>query len=148
MPGATQASAEAAPTPTPVPLGPAQYRGLWADAFHDGFKSQAQAQRLLQDAQRANVNALFVQVRKSGDAYYNNSLEPRAADIQGPARFDPLAFLITRAHSANPRLEVHAWVNVFYVGRASAVYQRHDDWVNRTSDGTPGPTLGPGKPRC
>ncbi|HEX6350920.1 MAG TPA: family 10 glycosylhydrolase [Candidatus Dormibacteraeota bacterium] len=134
------------PAPTPVALGPAQYRGLWADAFHDGFKSQAQAERLLQDAQRANVNALFVQVRKAGDAYYNDSLEPRATDIQGPARFDPLAFLIKRAHSANPRLEVHAWVNVFYVGRTSAVWQRHPDWVNRTAGGTTGPYLDPGSP--
>ena len=131
------------PTPTPVTLGPPQYRGLWADAFHEGFKSQAQAERLLQDAQRANVNALFIQVRKAGDAYYNDSFEPRAGDIQGPPRFDPLAFLIKRAHSANPRLEVHAWVNVFYVGRSSAVWQRNPDWVNRTSGGTAGPYLDP-----
>jgi uncharacterized lipoprotein YddW (UPF0748 family) len=142
----SETAAAPEPTPTPVPLGPPQYRGLWADAFHDGFKSQGQAERLLQDAQRANVNALFIQVRKAGDAYYNDSFEPRAGDIQGPARFDPLAFLIKRAHSANPRLEVHAWVNVFYVGRSSAVWQRNPDWVNRTSDGTPGPYLDPGSP--
>ncbi|MEP7104544.1 MAG: family 10 glycosylhydrolase, partial [Chloroflexota bacterium] len=137
------------PTPTPVPLGPPEYRGLWADAFHEGFKSQAQADRLLEDARRANVNALFIQVRKRGDAYYNDGLEPRAADILGPARFDPLAYVIRRAHSANPRIEVHAWVNTFFVGSTSNVYVEHGaDWGNRTDAGVRGPYLDPGHPNA
>jgi len=143
----TPPAATPEPTPTPVPLGPPQYRGLWADAFHEGFKSQAQADRLLEDARRANVNALFVQVRKRGDAYYNDGLEPRASDILGPARFDPLAYLIRRAHSANPRIEVNAWVNTFYVGSSSNVYTRHAaEWGNRTDSGLTGPYLDPGNP--
>ena len=95
---ATPASAAAAP----------QYRALWVDAFHPGIKSAAQIEKLVADAKRANVNTLIVQVRKRGDAYFNKSIEPRASDIQGPIDFDPLAYLLRLAHSATPRIEVHA----------------------------------------
>ena len=143
--------AEATPTPspaaTPVPLGPPEYRALWVDGFHDGFKSYAQIDRLLADAHRANVNALFVQVRKRGDCYCLDGLEPKATDIVGPARFDPLQYLVDHAHLANPRLEVHAWVNTFFVGSTSSVYVAHGaDWGNRRADGTSGPYLDPGNP--
>jgi len=68
-------------------------------------------EKLVADAHRANLNALIVQVRKAGDAYFNRSDEPRAADIIGPADFDPLAYVIKLAHAAVPRIEVHAWLN-------------------------------------
>ncbi len=66
------------PTPSPIVYGAPQYRALWVDAFHDGLKSQAQVEKLVADAHRANINALIVQVRKAGDAYFNKSDEPRA----------------------------------------------------------------------
>src|SRR4029077_15984490 len=82
------------PSPSPIVYGPAQYRALWVDAFHDGTKSRAQVEKLVADAHRANINALIVQVRKAGDAYFNRSDEPRASDIVGPRDFDPLAYVI------------------------------------------------------
>ena len=33
-----------------------QYRALWVDAFHDGMKSPAQVEKLVADANRANLN--------------------------------------------------------------------------------------------
>jgi len=55
--------------------GPApEFRGLWVDAYREGFKSPEQVDRLLLDARRANINALLVQVRKRGDALYLRSL--------------------------------------------------------------------------
>ena len=137
----------ASPSPTPVQLGPPQYRALWVDAFHDGIKSPAQVEKLVADAKRANLNALIVQVRKRGDAYFNRADEPRATDITGTRGFDPLAYVIRLAHAATPRIEVHAWVNTFFTGQASGVYLRHgDEWGNRTFDGQTGGFLDPGVP--
>ncbi|HEY5033708.1 MAG TPA: hypothetical protein VIJ30_01145, partial [Candidatus Dormibacteraeota bacterium] len=79
------------PIASPIALGPPQYRALWVDAFHDGMKSPWQVEKLVADAHRGNLNALVVQVRKRGDAYFNQADEPRATDIQGPPEFDPLA---------------------------------------------------------
>ena len=39
-----------------------QLRAFWVDAFHDGFKTPAQTDRLVNEAKRAGANALFVQV--------------------------------------------------------------------------------------
>ena len=147
-PAATVATSPSpSPSPSPIVLGAPQYRALWVDAFHDGIKSPAQVEKLVSDAHRANLNALIVQVRKRGDAYFNLGDEPRATDIQGPAGFDPLAYVIRLAHAMTPRIEVHAWLNTFFVGGTSAIYKLHsDEWGNRASDGSPGGYLDPGVP--
>lgn len=135
------------PSPSPVPLGPPELRAIWVDAFHDGIKSPAQVEKLVSDAHRGNLNALFVQVRKAGDAYFNVSDEPRASDIKGPRGFDPLAYLIRLAHASTPRIQVHAWVNTFFVGQSSGVYLKHGDhWGNRAADASQGGFLDPGVP--
>ena len=147
----TDQAASAPPTPTPSPspigFGPPQYRAMWVDAFHNGMKSPAQVERLVADAHRANLNALIVQVRKAGDAYFNISEEPRATDITGPKNFDPLAYVIKLAHAAVPRIEVHAWLNTFFAGESSQVYLQHGDaWGNRADDGSTSGYLDPGVP--
>jgi uncharacterized lipoprotein YddW (UPF0748 family) len=133
----------ALPTPTPepivVPSGPAQLRGLWVDGFHDGFKSPKQVDTLIDRARKANLNALFVQVRKRGDAYFLKGVEPEASDVDYPnhPNWDPLAYLIQRAHTANPPIQVHAWMNTFYVGQTSQVWQYNGgDWSNIRYSGT------------
>lgn len=135
------------PVPSPIDYGPPQYRALWVDAFHDGIKSPTQVEKLVADARRANVNALIIQVRKAGDAYFNRSDEPRAGDIKGPADFDPLAYVIRLAHAAIPRIEVHAWLNTFFAGESSQVYVAHGDmWGNRDDGGNTSGYLDPGVP--
>jgi uncharacterized lipoprotein YddW (UPF0748 family) len=133
-----------------VALGPAEYRAVWVDAFHDGIKSPAQVDRLVSDAHEANLNAIFVQVRKRGDAYYSSSLEPRPWDIFAPASFDPLGHLLRRAHAANPPIEVHAWLNTFYVGvTGTRVYYEHGaEWSDRSHDGSTAGYLDPGHPEA
>lgn len=79
----------------------AEFRGLYVDAFHPGFKSHDQVTQMVNAAKSANFNALIVQVRKRGDAYYKSAIEPRAADIA--ADFDPLADIIAQAHAAGWR---------------------------------------------
>ncbi len=107
-----------------APVWDSQLRGLWVDAFHDGIKTPAQIAALVANAHTANANALFVQVRKRGDSYYNASVEPRATDIPDPD-FDPLANLIAAAHGADPPLKVLAWVVTFPVWPSSSTDPRH-----------------------
>jgi uncharacterized lipoprotein YddW (UPF0748 family) len=101
-----------APTivPTLEPMDPPELRGVWVDAFHDGFKTPQQVDDLVAWARAANVNALFVQVRRRGDAYYLKSFEPRAEDPDLPPGFDALRYLITKAHQGSRPLQVHAWL--------------------------------------
>lgn len=84
--------------------GSAEFRGLYVDAFHPGFKTHEEVTQLVSAAKEANLNALLVQVRKRDDAYYNSNIEPKASDIA--ADYDPLADIITQAHAVG--LQVHA----------------------------------------
>jgi len=75
-------------------LDPPELRAVWVDAFHDGFKTAQQVDNLVAWARRANVNALFVQVRRRGDAYYLKSFEPRSEDPDLTPGFDELQYLL------------------------------------------------------
>jgi uncharacterized lipoprotein YddW (UPF0748 family) len=92
-----------------VPEQQPEYRALWVDMFHDGAKSPSQVDQLIKDAQTSNVNTIFLQVRRRGDAFYSNSIEPKTEDPYLQAGYDPLADLIQKAHAANPKIQVHAW---------------------------------------
>jgi uncharacterized lipoprotein YddW (UPF0748 family) len=118
-----------------------EVRGLWVDAFHPGFKSSDEVKQLLQDARAARFNTIFVEVRKRGDAYYQSRFEPQAGDF--PVGFDPLAEIISQAHSGMPRLEVHAWMTIYPVWnsaknkptQANHPFLKHPEWLTRNRDG-------------
>ena len=95
----------------PVKAGdaPPQVRALWVDAFRPGIKTPDQVDKLIQDAINGNINTLIVQVRRRGDAYYNQSIEPRTEDPDLTPGFDALQYLIEKAHANG--IEVHAWLN-------------------------------------
>ncbi|MDQ6918106.1 MAG: family 10 glycosylhydrolase [Candidatus Dormibacteraeota bacterium] len=146
---AHRASAAPEPVPTAIPAVVAmdpvihpdaapEYRALWVDGFHQGFKSPQQVDTLIARALKGNLNALFVQVRKRGDAYFLRGVEPTATDISYPNHpsWDPLAYLIQKAHTANPPIEVHAWMNTFFVGQTSEVFQDNADWGNLKASGS------------
>jgi uncharacterized lipoprotein YddW (UPF0748 family) len=105
-----QPSATAQPTATAIPMDAPELRAVWVDAFHDGFKTPAQVDQLVAWARSANLNALFVQVRRRGDAYYLRSFEPRVEDPDFAPGFDALQYLIDQAHQGPQRLQVHAWL--------------------------------------
>ena len=100
----------------------AEWRGWWVDAFHAGIKSPTEVAQLVSHARAAHINALFVQVRKRGDAYYNSALEPKAPEIASPS-FDPLAELVRLAHDTSggqPRLDVHAWIVAYNIWNSAS----------------------------
>ena len=85
-------------------------------------------------ARNGRFNALIVQVRGRGDAYYNSRHEPRPPLLaKQPASFDPLKLLLERAHRAG--VKVHAWVNVNLVSDAEPPSARkhivhlHPEWL-------------------
>ena len=104
---------------SPCPRSPVNSAPSGWNAFHPGFTNSTQVTQLIADTRAANCNALVVEVRRRGDAYYNSQYEPRAAGVE--AGFDPLADLIAKGHdtSNGPRLEIHAWMTVYPVWRGA-----------------------------
>jgi uncharacterized lipoprotein YddW (UPF0748 family) len=107
-------------------------RGLWV--VRTALTSPASVDRVVDEAQRAGFNALFVQVRGRGDAFYRSQLVPRSEILWNqPASFDPLARLLARARARG--LQVHGWMNVLLcagLGRtlpAGHVANLHPDWI-------------------
>jgi uncharacterized lipoprotein YddW (UPF0748 family) len=90
---------------------PAQeYRAFWANVNSAAFKTPENIDCLLEDLATARCNAIFAQMRSRATSYYRVSLEPFAEDSAVPQGFDPLAYLIERAHQRG--IEVHAWFPV------------------------------------
>jgi len=122
---------------SPGARGEPEVRAFWVDAFHEGIHSRAEVDLLLQRVRSAGCNAVFVQVRKGGDAYYQSRYDPWAVD--NPERFDALAYLCERARAAEPRIAVHAWLNACAVGRTRGspyhIAALHPDWLSISNKG-------------
>ncbi|MGH9841385.1 MAG: family 10 glycosylhydrolase [Blastocatellia bacterium] len=88
--------------------GNAQYRGFWVDTFNTTLNNHADVVAVVNNTKLSRCNAIFVQVRRRGDSWYLNSLEPIADRTPIQAGFDPLLDLITEAHANG--IEVHAFV--------------------------------------
>jgi uncharacterized lipoprotein YddW (UPF0748 family) len=107
-------------------------RGLWV--VRTALVSPQAVDRVVDEAADAGFNALFVQVRGRGDAFYRSSLVARSTLLERqPREFDPLARLLARAHAR--RLQVHAWANVLLTAHFGQplprghVVERHPEWV-------------------
>jgi uncharacterized lipoprotein YddW (UPF0748 family) len=87
-----------------------QFRAFWVTLWQPGAKTPEEIDRLIETIQASNANAIVVQVSRRGDAYYHRSFQPRTQDPALPPEFDLLEYIIQRAHSAQPRIEVHAWL--------------------------------------
>lgn len=113
-----------------------ELRALWVDAFHAGIRSPAEADELVAAAKRANLNTLFVQVRRRGDALYTKGIEPPLDDPAYDPSFDALAYIVDAAHKAG--LEVHAWVNAMPVWRDETAPRDPRHVFNRHGPTAPG----------
>lgn len=83
---------------------------------------------ILDNCREMGFNAVFFQVRPSGDALYASSVFPWSRYLtgtQGKAPedgFDPLAFAVQEAHARG--MELHAWINPYRITNTSADNQR------------------------
>ena len=126
------ASGAAARSAADVRPATAEVRGLWV--VRTALVSPPEVDRVVDAAAEAGFNALFVQVRGRGDAFYRSTLVPRSPLLERqPREFDPLARLLARAHAR--RLSVHAWVNVLLAAHFGQplppghVLGRHPEWA-------------------
>lgn len=118
-----------------------EFRGFWADAFHEGFKSQTQIDDMIARAVTGNYNAILPEVMAFQDfsdtydghgAYWDSDIVPMAHDIVGDD-FDPLAYMVAQAHANG--LEVHPWLVAFRVCRqydwspaGNSILADHPEW--------------------
>ena len=131
---------------------PRLYQGMWIYSWgtNYGFYSEADTNEMIAVARNNNVNIIFPEVRKTGDAYYVSTIEPRATNID-PTYTNPLSDIITKAHdtsSGKQRIEVHAWVVPYRVWNTTLgspptnhVLNKHPEWImsdysGNTLDGT------------
>lgn len=109
-----------------------EYRAFWVDTFNTALNNHADVVAVVDRARLANANAIFAQVRRRGDAWYLQSLEPPPDFTPISSGFDPLRDLIDTAHRAG--IEVHAFVIV------GAVWNKNPTFA---ASETLGPPLNP-----
>jgi uncharacterized lipoprotein YddW (UPF0748 family) len=124
-----------------------EVRGFWVDTFNTALNNHADVALVVDRALAANANTIFAQVRRRGDSWYLNSLEPLADRTPIQPGFDPLHDLIVEAHGRG--LEVHAFVianaiwnrapNLFPPVDPNHVFNRHGGYDPATNTITPGP---------
>ncbi len=110
-----------------------EFRGVWVPSVYNldypsksGLSVEnlkAEAIQILDKSKDIGFNAVFLQVRPTGDALYKSEIFPWSDYLTGqqgkaPADgFDPLAFWVSEAHKRG--MELHAWINPFRITRGS-----------------------------
>ncbi|WP_229252880.1 glycoside hydrolase family 10 protein [Dyadobacter helix] len=95
---------------------------------------------LLDFHKKNGMNAVFVQVRAAGDAFYAKSAEPWSEWLTGlqgrqpSPLWDPMDFMIRESHRRG--LEFHAWLNLNRLVHKSAksissenISRKHPEWI-------------------
>lgn len=146
---------------TPILTTTAQeLRAVWVDAWGAGFLTSAEVTKLVSDCQTYNFNAVFVQMRRRGDAFYMPQApngDPRTTAIA--SNYDALQEIINQCHNASPRIEVHAWVVTHLIWSSTSapsqpghVYNLHPEYLMKNSAGATymaeGYYLDPGHPEA
>ncbi|MEU8142403.1 family 10 glycosylhydrolase [Nonomuraea sp. NPDC048901] len=104
-----------------------QLRGMWVSSVANidwpssaGLSvaaQQAEFRAWLDLAVSKRMNAVFVQVRPTADAFWPSSYEPWSQWLTGTQGkdpgYDPMAFMVAEAHARN--LEFHAWFNPYRI---------------------------------
>lgn len=137
----------------PEPIPPKrEFRGVWiATVFNTDYPKspspmrvaiKEQYKNLISEFKRLGFNAVIVQVRPAGDAFYPSALVPWSKFLTGrqgqgpiPSSFDPLAFMIEETHRLG--MEFHAWMNPYRATvnldtaslHSSHVFYQHRKWL-------------------
>ena len=120
---------------------------MWVDAWGTGFLNASQVTQLVADARAYNFNAIVVQMRRRGDAFYNilaPGNDPKTTAIS--AGYDALQDVITKAHDTSggkKRIEVHCWVVTYKIwssentppSQPGHVYNLHPEYLTQNQAG-------------
>ena len=136
-----------------------EMRGVWVSSVYnldypsspttDPDKLKAEADEILDNCVKWGLNAVFLQVRPSGDALYKSDLFPWSKYLTGSVGtapqdgFDPLEYWVEAAHKRG--LDLHAWINPYRITRGKDTEwnqlpsthpaKMNPDWVVKYSDG-------------
>ncbi|MCY9703502.1 family 10 glycosylhydrolase [Paenibacillus alvei] len=127
-------------------------RGTWISTVYNidwpqdpkksGFNAERQMQQytsMLDKLQESGINAVFVQVRPTSDAFYPSKLIPWSEWLTGTQGkdpgYDPLKFMVEETHKRG--MQFHAWFNPYRVsvqGDLSKLVnghpaKEHPEWV-------------------
>lgn len=137
----------------PEPISPKrEFRAVWiATVFNTDYPRnpspmrvaiKEQYKNLITDFKNLGFNAVIVQIRPAGDAFYPSRFAPWSKFLTGrqgqgpiPSEFDPLAFMVEETHRLG--MEFHAWMNPYRatvnLDTASLdpkhVFYQHRDWL-------------------
>lgn len=159
--GSTVASAPATtlgplvpePTTQPVPVPTAQVdaslKGVWVSTVYnldypskgtvDSAILKKEADAILDHVKEMGLNAVFLQIRPTGDALYKSDIYPWSKYLTGKQGvaplndFDPLAYWVESAHMRG--LTLHAWLNPYRV--TNDAVKATDDPFKALSDKNP-----------
>ena len=126
-------------------------RGMWISSVHNTdwpapgdhsmHEQREHYRQLLNQAQESGLNAVFVQVRPTADAFWPSPHEPWSTWLTGEQGrdpgYDPLQFLVEETHRRG--MQFHAWFNPFRVSTGddpSALVpehpaRQHPEWTFR-----------------
>ncbi|MCL1842500.1 MAG: family 10 glycosylhydrolase [Defluviitaleaceae bacterium] len=126
--GAESSASVPASIPASIPAS-VEMRGLWVTtAYNLDWPSRRglspnemkrEVDIILDRAVSQGINAIFLQVRPTADAFYPSEIFPWSHLLTGTqgeapaAGFDPLAYWIERGHALG--IEIHAWLNPYRV---------------------------------
>lgn len=112
-----------------VRAGEEELRGIWISTVSgidfpsapttDSTQLKNELITILDNCKTMGFNAVFFQVRPSGDAFYRSDIFPWSKYLTGKQgvapsdEFDPLAFAVQEAHKRG--LELHAWINPYRI---------------------------------
>lgn len=142
-----------------TPSASEEMRGVWVSSVYnldypsspttDPDKLKAEADEILDNCVKWGLNAVFLQVRPSGDALYKSDLFPWSKYLTGSVGtapqdgFNPLEYWVEAAHKRG--LELHAWINPYRITRSKDTEwnslpsthpaKMNPDWVVKYSDG-------------
>ncbi|WP_369370231.1 glycoside hydrolase family 10 protein [Promicromonospora sp. Populi] len=147
--GAPAMTGNATPPPSSDPRMKRELRAMWIASVVnidwpsasglDAASQQAEFLHWLDVAQENRLNAVFVQVRPTADAFWESPYEPWSQYLTGTQGqdpgYDPLGFMVAEAHKRN--IELHAWFNPYRVSMQADLAQlvadhparQHPDWV-------------------
>ncbi len=135
---------------TTVPLQPKrELRGVWIASVANidwplqrGMSQAGQKaafRKLIAKHHQQGINAVFVQIRPTADAFYPSALEPWSSWLTGSQgkspEYDPLQFMLEVAHDYG--MEFHAWLNPYRIMQnierdapldSTHLYYVHPDW--------------------
>ncbi|HQK40100.1 MAG TPA: family 10 glycosylhydrolase, partial [Flavobacterium alvei] len=111
----------------------------WPKAGTDSVsKQKADFIEILETYKKLNYNAIIVQIRSTGDAFYPSKLAPWSRYITGKEGqapkpyYDPLAWMIEQAHQRG--FEFHAWLNPYratFDTKTETLSKEHDFFKHR-----------------